>query len=268
MLAAEGGEVDAGDGAVASGQGRTGLQADGVEGGGGAAEGAEAGRGAVGRDRAAPGELLDQDHGEGRHPARRRAGGGPARWWSAASWRAATSVREAGRGPSRADPEHDAALAFRRRLSRTSQGEPPSRRPRTSVTSAPGAALRTAQWSSAGSRDGMVGDGTAPPGRDLRAGRRRPRPPRRRSFPQWSSRAWRLCSIWMPPSPGVRRLTMLQGSSPPNFSVGPGDTHLDAAPGRSPARWRPGSPPSGWAGAVPPMRISNRRRSRGRRRRG
>ncbi len=62
-LAAEGGEVDAGDGAVALGEGGGRRQGDGVEGGGGPAEGPEAGRGAAGWDPAAARELLDQDQG-------------------------------------------------------------------------------------------------------------------------------------------------------------------------------------------------------------
>ena len=62
VLAAEGGEVDAGDGAVALGEGGR-RQGDRVESGGGAAEGAEPGRGVAGRDPAAAWELLDQDQG-------------------------------------------------------------------------------------------------------------------------------------------------------------------------------------------------------------
>jgi hypothetical protein len=63
VLAAEGGEVDAGDGAVALWEFGGGDQGYGVQDCGGAAQGAETGRGAVEWDHAASRELFDQDQG-------------------------------------------------------------------------------------------------------------------------------------------------------------------------------------------------------------
>jgi len=82
----------------------------------------------------------------------------------AASWSAATSVRSA-EGSCPLPTRNTTLRCAPRRLSRTNQGEPPSRKPRTSVTSAPGAATRTAHPSNPRSSDGIVGDRTARRGR-------------------------------------------------------------------------------------------------------